>query len=262
MRRFARAEVKTPQLNLAAWSSKPGARQASSHQFTDYPSSDYLYTHATIVASLDTEAPVDVALGLVRSDGQLINRIFPDYRVTPSTEKYGNNNGDGFERRLLLQAYKTFIGCNNYQEHVQVASLAKGKVLDAVPRDVGDSVYIDLLIATHRKNASLIAGILSGAVSKLSMGCLTKFTICSKCGNVSVNDTAACSCILNHKGKLYEDTDGCRRRVIELCGHHTVPDSVTFNDASWVDTPAFTGAVVNAVLDEPSENRNDSLIWL
>ena len=40
-------------------------------------------------------------------------------------------------------------------EHVQIPELSKGKILDAVPREVGDSIYIDILVATDRSTHSL-----------------------------------------------------------------------------------------------------------
>jgi len=38
-------------------------------------------------------------------------------------------------------------------------------------------------------------------------------------------------------------------RVGELCGHYSEPDSLHFIEASWVETPAFEGAVTRTILN-------------
>jgi hypothetical protein len=42
---------------------------------------------------------------------------------------------------------------------------------------------------------------------------------------------------------MFFDANGVNRKVAELCGHASEPESVTFVDASWVANPAFVGAV-------------------
>ena len=148
-------------------------------------------------------------------------------------------------------------------EHVQIPALSKGKVIDAVLREIpigkdtaGKDVttyYVDILVATDRKHTDLIRKIESGETSKLSMGCLITFSVCSKCGNRAVDETQACSCVKYEKNNYFYDQNGVRRRVAELCGHFSEPESVRFIDASWVKNPAFTGAVLRNVVDVPSD---------
>lgn len=61
-------------------------------------------------------------------------------------------------------------------EHVQIKELSKGKIIDAVARDLGDTVYIDILVATDRKHTELIKDIESGKMNTLSMGCFLEGT--------------------------------------------------------------------------------------
>jgi len=78
--------------------------------------------------------------------------------------------------------------------------------------------------------------------------CSTSSTTCTKCGNVAKDETQLCACIRYFKGQDFVDEYGVQRKVAELCGHHTDPNSVRFIEASWVANPAFKGAVLRSVL--------------
>jgi hypothetical protein len=160
------------------------------------------------------------------------------------------HNCDAWERKLLMSSFRTFIGGENYVEHIQIPELSKGKIIDAAARDIGDSVYVDILIATDRKHRELIAAILDGTLSTLSMGCHVGHTTCTKCGNVAEDETNLCRHIKYEKGQWFIDASGTRRKVAELCGHISAePGSVKFIEGSWVANPAFVGAVLNKILD-------------
>ena len=213
----------------------------------------YLLSHATIVASVDTYAPKNVKLGRQMNRGTQIDVRWPDFRVTPECHELINNNGDCWSRPLLLNTYKTFIGASNYLEHVQIPELSKGFIVDAIARDLGKSVYIDILVATERKHKQLISDILSGSVSQFSMGCVSLFTTCTKCGNVAADDSQLCSCIqYEGKGSTFVDEDGVQHPISELIGHVSVPNSNQFIEASWVRNPAFRGAVRRNFLNPES----------
>jgi hypothetical protein len=127
--------------------------------------------------------------------------------------------------------------------------MSKGKIIDAAARDIGDSIYIDILVATHRKFKPLVASIQQGQLQTLSMGCNVSFTICSQCGNVAVDETQLCPHIKYAKGNSFIDELGRNRKIAELCGHYSAePGSVKFIEASWVANPAFTGAVLRNIL--------------
>jgi len=135
-------------------------------------------------------------------------------------------------------------------EHIQIPELSKGKIIDAAARDIGDSVYVDILVATDRKHKSLIASIESGQLNTLSMGAQVAFTICTKCGNVAEDELQLCRHIKYQKGNFFIDPMGKRRKIAELCGHVTSePGSCRFIEGSWVANPAFTGAVLRNILD-------------
>lgn len=213
----------------------------------------YLLSHATIVASVDTREPVSGAqLGKRTLQGVEIDVRFPNYRIKPEGFEIINNNGDAWERSLLLSTYRTFIGAHNYLEHVQLPELSKGFIVDAVARDLGSTCYIDILVATDRQHTKLINDILSGDLYGLSMGCISLFTICTQCGNVAADDTQVCPCVMQGKGRTFVDEDGVSNPISELIGHVSVPNSNQFIEASWVKAPAFRGAVRRNILNPDS----------
>jgi hypothetical protein len=84
--------------------------------------------------------------------------------------------------------------------------------------------------------------------------CTVDGTICTKCGHWAADETEMCPHIRYEKGNIFFDEQGQRHRIAELCGHDSLDPTggVTFIEASWVETPAFTGAVARNILD-PTE---------
>jgi len=227
----------------------------------------YLFTHCTIVASVDTESPPDVKLGKIKeaSSSRMIDRRYPDFLIKQACADFINNNGDSWARPVLMASYPTFIGGHNFQEHVQIEEKSKGRIIDAVARDIGDSVYVDILVATHRKHGSLVTDIESGKMGTLSMGCTTDFTICSQCGHFAVDETELCDHIRHAKLNTFLDDHGKKRVIAELCGHvdytenDEAPGGVRFIEASWVAVPAFPGAVMRNIMQAPEgTGKSDS----
>ena len=261
--RYASAVVVHPRATQRGWSRvRTAARaamlpsrnllsQATEILGTRFDPDRYLLTHATIVASVDVDKVQNVRLGSVTENGSRINRKYADYYVQPDCSKFINNNGDCWSRSVLMKAYRTFIGAQNFCEHVQIEELSKGRIIDAVARDIGDSVYVDILIATDRKHTDLVSDIESGKMGTLSMGCSVDETTCTKCGNVAVDETELCKCVKYEKLNAFLDVDGNRRVIAELCGHDLLDPTggVTFIEASWVKSPAFTGAVLRTILE-------------
>jgi intein/homing endonuclease len=104
------------------------------------------------------------------------------------------HNCDCWSRPVLLASYPTFVGAHNFIEHVQIEDLSKGRIIDAVARDVGDSVYVDILIATDRQHEDLITAIESGKMATLSMGCFvpgTRVTMADGC-RIAIEDVQGC----------------------------------------------------------------------
>jgi hypothetical protein len=225
--------------------------QASEILKQDFDPKNFLLTHATIVASVDTDDVSNVRLGAVSELGHNVNRKWANFRVRPACDIYINNNHDCWDRPVLLKSYRTFVGAFNFCEHVQIEEQSKGRIIDAAARDIGDSVYIDILIATDRRHSSLIRDIESGRMSTLSMGCSVTETQCTKCGNVAADETEMCEHVRYAKGNYEFDAQGRKYRIAELCGHDSLDPTggVTFIEASWVAVPAFTGAAVRNILD-------------
>jgi len=216
-----------------------------------YSPEKYLLSHCSIIAAVDVdEAPTSKS-------------AYKDYLIKPEYSKFVNNNGDAWTKTLLANAYRTFIGADNFLEHVQIKELSKGKVIDAALREVPvgktkegkdlTTFYVDILVATDRKHKDLVAKIESKQMQSLSMGCKIAFSICSKCGNKAVDETQSCEHVRYEKNNTFYDDNGVQRKVAELCGHINDKESVTFMDASWVANPAFTGAVVRNVITPPED---------
>jgi hypothetical protein len=270
MLKTARAQVFTPQLTLDKWDAllqiQNPAGASLSHQIrraarepknflAQFDPNRFLLTHATIVSSVDVEDAPQVRLSSDpfqpdASEGESpIIRPWSDYLIKPECSQFVNQNGDAWERKLLMSTYKTFCGAENYLEHVQVPSLSKGKILDAVARVMEDTVYIDILVATDRCHTELVSDILDKVITAMSMGCTIQFSICSRCGNMAYDEPQLCSHVKYNKRLPFQSQDRKQRIVAELCGHHSDPTSVKFIEASWVKQPAFEGAVARNILN-------------
>ncbi|MFA5999542.1 MAG: hypothetical protein WC783_00975 [Candidatus Paceibacterota bacterium] len=201
---------------------------------TKFDPNQYIYSHVSIVASVD-----------VGADG---------HTIKPETAEYVNDNGDAWERELLKLSYPTFIGGFNFYEHNQDPNLRKGWVIDAVARDTDLSLIVDILIATDRQHKDLCERIITGDLSTVSMGCVCKYCICSKCGKVLVDETDYCDHIKRNKGASYE-TDKGTSIIAELCGSKQDPTSVIFEEGSWVEVPAWKKAKAHNVITADLKNN-------
>lgn len=272
----------------------PGTRQAKQTQAQSivenasrivgkaFDPGEFVLSHATIVASVTTEtAPAEnvpiipavlqfgsgfdprTIFNLSGQGGFKPNRVYPDYRITRATQKFINDNNDAFSSGVLKKSYRTFVGAENFLEHCQIAALSKGKILDSAIRDVGETFYVDILVATHRSHEELCQGILDGTVDKMSMGCDIVASQCSCCGHWSADDSELCPCIRNFKGQTFIDIDGQPSRIGELCGHELIDPTggVMFKEASWVEGPAFKGAVSRNILEPPGGASDPSKSW-
>ena len=261
--KYARAAVVEPHVSGREWSkvrtASGGATpnliaQASEILGEQFDPNKYLLTHATIVCSVDVQTSNDpnIKLGKVLdpNTGKQINRKFADFRIEPACDKFINNNHDAWSQPVLMKSFRTFIAGHNFVEHVQKEEESKGRIIDAVARNIGESVYIDILIATNRRHAALVQDIESGKMSTLSMGCSVTETTCTKCGNVAADETEMCQHIRYEKGNKFFDSRGGQHRIAELCGHESIDPNagVQFIEASWVATPAFGGAVMRNIL--------------
>jgi len=272
--KHANAMVVHPRISHRGWGGiRKVASSGSSRNLTDQAreilgeplhSDKYLVTHCTIVASVDVDTVPGVKLGNVKVGSKTVDRRYADYRIKPSSSQFVNNNGDSWSRDVLRMAFPTFIGAHNFREHVQIEEQSKGRIIDAAARDIGDSLYIDILVATDRKHAGLVQDIEAGKMATLSMGCTTDFTICSQCGHFAVDETHLCDHIKYAKLNTFMDDEGQKRVIAELCGHQTynenpdAPGGVRFIEASWVAVPAFPGAVMRNILS-PGEVSDDQV---
>lgn len=259
--RYANARVTHPRVRDSLWDKVRVASgnvradrnlvdQASKILKAEFDPKKFLLTHATIVASVDTVEVPNVKLGKTTENGKNIVRKTTSFRIKPDCDKYINNNLDSWARPVLLKSYPTFVGAHSFVEHVQIEDLSKGRIIDAVARDVGDSIYVDILVANDRKHESLIKDIESGKLSTLSMGCSIDGSTCTKCGHWAADETEFCDHVRYEKGNTFYDDDGQKYRVAELCGDESLEPTggVTFIEASWVGVPAFTGAVARNVI--------------
>lgn len=218
--------------------------------WSNFTPDNYLFTHATIVSSVAVE-----------ENG---------YHIKPACTELVNNNGNGWTNEVLLATFRSFVGGENYLEHVQIPELSKGKILDAVLRPViykdtqgreAGVYYCDILVATNRKHEGLVKDIESGKLTTMSMGCLADYVTCSRCGIVLSDNQPNCEHLDRQLLTSFTDENGVERIVAELCGRmvkkggklEADPKSVRFIEASWVEKPAFYGAVLNHYLSEVPE---------
>jgi len=215
--KYAKATLQKPDILFAEWDALRQKAVSPAPDFQkrtakiilqEYDPSKYMLSHATIVASVDVENS-PAPLGKHFIDGFEIDRKYSEYYITPKTSNYINNNGDSFERKLLLATYKTFIGAFSYVEHVQIPELAKGRIIDAAARDVGDSIYVDILIANELKHAPLIRAIKNGQLGTLSMGCFIPGSQVTMADGtrVPIEEVSVGDAVLTHKGRAREVTN-------------------------------------------------------
>lgn len=213
--KYANARVVAPQVSMPAWDdvrdkattlgSAFDKRASSKAVLQKYDPKQVMLTHCTIIASVDTEE-AGVPLGQQMVEDMQIDRPYSDFYVTPQTTKFINNNLDAWERRLLLATYRTFVGGENYVEHLQVPELSKGKIIDACARDIGDSVYVDILVATDLKHRPLVKAIQTGQLSTLSMGCFLPGTPVTMADGtrLPIEEVQPGAMVLSHKGRPQE----------------------------------------------------------
>ena len=219
-------------------------RTASTHManvdWNIYNLEDYLFSHNTIVTSVAHD----------KRDA---------HTITAGSAVDVNANGNAWLNEVLgpdTNIYRTFIGAENYFEHVQCPSLSKGKVLDTCLRQVrnnaGEPVYVaDILVATHRGHRDLVSRIATGKLKTLSMGCIADVTQCSKCGKIVKHENDNCDHLKHELRQPYKTAYGYDSVVSELCGENGNKKSTRFIEASWVESPAYVGAVVNHLIAAP-----------
>jgi hypothetical protein len=214
-----------------------------------YNQDKFIFSHCTIVASVNVE-----------ENG---------YHIDPVCSPLVNNNGNAWSNPVLLATFRSFVGGENYLEHVQIPELSKGKILDAVIRPIkyrnantggeANVYYTDILVATERCHDKLCGRIANGELSTMSMGCLANYVQCSHCGKVLGDNDPNCVHIASELLRPFTDSNGIQRMTAELCGRCVKdsngnwvgdPKSVNFIEASWVEKPAFEGAVLNHFLSE------------
>lgn len=209
---------------------------------------DYIFNHCSIISSVQMEPN--------------------GYYIKPVCNFIVNANGNSWSNEVVLATFKSFIGAQNFLEHNQCESQSKGKILDAVLRpftykdnfgNTADVFICDILVATSRNHWDLVQKILSGQMTSLSMGCLANAVQCSKCGKIFNDDEDSCDHIKHELLSTFKDENGITRIVSELCGASRknpltgqwegIPDSNKFIEASWVENPAFKGAVINHMVE-------------
>lgn len=211
---------------------------------------DYLFTHSTIVSSVK-----------VQDNG---------YRIVDPCQQLINANGNAWTNEVLKNCFRSFIGKPNFYEHYQIQGFEKGVILDAICRPVtyvgsngktADVFFVDLLIATNRKHTDIVERILQGKLTTLSMGAVCHIATCSYCGKTFDEDEEECEHLQNHIGQVILDDKGNKVAIAELIGAvdkdgKYIDGSCEFIQASWVEQPAFEGAVLNYFLYDDDVKKN------
>jgi len=210
MLRFGSASVAKAEISTETWTKRicSGNKQEDSRRvkvaknvFAKYTPEKYLLSHCTIIAAVETEL----------ADPSNPNS---DYYIHPSFSKYVNNNGDAWSKQMLASCYRSFVGSHNYLEHIQIPELSKGRVIDAILREVPVGVdktgkelstyYVDILVATERKHRKLIADIQSGKLNSLSMGCFIAGTEITMADGTKrgIEEIKPGDMVITHTGKV------------------------------------------------------------
>lgn len=202
-----------------------------------------------VVANVDTEKFIYIHTTIMAGVKTASNGFY----ITSETEKYINDNHDSWTCDDLLSDYKSFKRATTFVEHDQTLENAKGKCIDAIARQMPDTVLIDVLFSVDKRHKDLVANIESNIINAVSMGCSTSKTICSICGNEAVDSSQYCDHVKQgNKGRMYMCADGKMRKAAEICKQNT------FFDVSLVANPAFAGAVFRKILSS-SELSNHLL---
>ena len=210
---------------------------------------DYLFTHDTIVASVK-----------VAKDG---------YTIEDPCQQLVNANGNAWSNQVIQHSFRTFIGKPNFYQHYQIQGFEKGLILDAILRPVtyvgsngkkADILYCDILVATNRKHKDIVKRIIAGQLTTMSMGCTAAVVQCSYCGKTFKDDEQQCEHLQRYLGQ-YLDRDGKPVMVAQLIGAldkngKYIEGSCQFIQASWVQNPAFQGAVLNYFLYQDDIKKN------
>lgn len=181
---------------------------------------------------------------------------------------------------LEVEGDHTYCVENCVVHNCQIPELSKGKIIDAIIRpvkhisrngEIADIFYVDILVATNRRHYGLVDDIENGRMNTLSMGCECNYVQCSRCGKVFKDDEKPCIHIEKQLLTTYLDKNGVERVVSELCGYSLfdkasgkwvgVKDSVKFIEGSWVENPAFKGAIVNHFVSELSDENRKMLAY-
>lgn len=172
---------------------------------------------------------------------------FYDFKKTPgmlyvsvhAVQVGMNTNGDYFSEQELKKSYGTFVGKGNFVNHKSNDVEAKrGKIINARYIDDGKKKYVECILEVDADAyPELASGIRKGYIDSVSMGCVVQKSICSVCGNVATNTSEYCECIKKHKGSVFRGKKA-----------YEINNDVTFEELSWVSTPADVDAKVLEVL--------------
>ena len=231
-KKYSNALITRPVTTLNSWvktaSHNKGVKASAFINLKDFPMDKFLFTQATIMGSvaLDTNG----------------------FYIKKGSESLVNMNGDCWPNEVTALTYNTFVGAYNFLNHVQIPSESKGVVLDAAPRLVilkngAKSLYVDILVATDLRHASLCKEIELGIMNTLSLGAIVEESRCSYCGHTSKTGSDLCKHLIYERRGVFTDECGDSRIIAEICGNKNDAGSNRFIEASWVSDPAFPGAV-------------------
>lgn len=192
--------------------------------------------------------------------------LFDGFKITPSTAKFVNNNGNSWDTDILRKTYKTFIGCHNYKDHVQIPAKSRGIILDAVPRKVklNDnewSLYVDILIATSKTEyPDWCKAIENRTIRYGSVGCSCSTLQCSRCGHIASGPKDFCEHMRFQKGEYFIDPlTGDRLRVSRMVTAYPNDKgerSCRFTEYSYLSqNPALVASVLAHIVSIPSNTN-------
>jgi len=180
----------------------------------------------------------------------LIQRMAVHHLTIPSSEAY---KLDGFSNKVIIRDIEKRTRWDFVDDYVMVRVKSNDQV-----RDIADNnIQIDVYCLEVEDDHSFLVGNVSAE------NCVAHVVTCSRCGKELSDDNDSCPHLENELMQEFVDKNGVRRIVAELCGRTYMkdgvlvgdPDSLEFIEASWVERPAYKGAVLNYMISEPTKKQ-------
>lgn len=226
------------------------AKVASTYDISANPE-DYIFEAARAVTAEVPNENGDAfpKAELLRYNHLLLQPVYQTFNLKPHQVNHRAENPKTARGVVLDTTYNDLTAsldacpsCNN--DTSTVAGRDPGGICCKKCGSVVKDEFVEALIAIDtRKDPVFAAGVKSGALNSLSMGCEAGFTVCSVCENVARTTQQFCKHIrAGNKKKMFKAASGQMVMAFEKCGE------TIFTELSRVAQPADPKAKQREVL--------------